>query len=241
MLPPQQYQDWYNVPRDHLNWGKAVNQVSTMIYHHSCTITVPIVLGWNTSNNSYHLGVFIGRPWDRSWMAYRSSDCAEVQPSGLYQYGIWRFYGMSRELIACSRESRGPNRPWTWSLAGGKFDWIQRYVWGKDIYQQPKVNKNRMAPMQSVQYCSEYLQSYRPSGCVRPWVFQPYSSCWATPVIQHAVVGSNGLREILPHVFQAPCSKILSQDSSGPIYHGGDEKNNCARNPTPSWTKAKKH
>ncbi|KOC18405.1 putative cytochrome P450 [Aspergillus flavus AF70] len=26
MLPPQHYQDWYNVPRDHLNWGKAVNQ-----------------------------------------------------------------------------------------------------------------------------------------------------------------------------------------------------------------------
>lgn len=42
LLPPQHYQDWSNVPRDHVNWGKAINQVSTMVYirifvlsHHS--------------------------------------------------------------------------------------------------------------------------------------------------------------------------------------------------------------
>ncbi|KAB8276264.1 cytochrome P450 [Aspergillus minisclerotigenes] len=26
LLPPEHYRDWYNVPRDHVNWGKAVNQ-----------------------------------------------------------------------------------------------------------------------------------------------------------------------------------------------------------------------
>ena len=42
---PQHDQDWYNVPRDHVNWGKALNEVSIVMYHDSGTITITMVLG----------------------------------------------------------------------------------------------------------------------------------------------------------------------------------------------------